>query len=391
MCSEKYDAIVVGAGPGGATAAYGLARSGMRTLLIDKARLPRYKTCGGGVTEKVVRTLPFSIEPVVERVVRKVDFSWKMGDPFVAESKQPLVHMVQRSKFDHYLVERAVEAGAVLMDGVAVKEATADGHGALVRTAKDGFAADYLVGADGATGRVARGLGLMQNRQAMPAIESEIEADPQTMAYWHDTLGLDLGSLYASYGWVFPKGDHLSVGVGGYPFLEKFGTLLKEYDEAHTRARVPGISRVIATHGYLLPMRRPGEPIQKGRALLIGDAAGLVETFTGEGIYWAVRSGQIAARSIVESAQTGKLPEYQRRLDRALTPDLLAARRWMHVYFWMPRACYILPKRVPIFWQAVCNIVRGDSHFRQIGRKLGPLGFVESLMPYTFQLQRENT
>lgn len=391
MCSEKYDAIVVGAGPGGATTAYGLARSGMRTLLIDKARLPRYKTCGGGVTEKVVRTLPFSIDPVVERVVRKVDFSWKMGDPFLAESKKPLVHMVQRSKFDHFLVERAVEAGAELMDGTTVKEATTDEHGALVRTGKESFAAEYLVGADGATGRVARGLGLMQNRQAMPAIESEIEADPDTMAYWHDTLGLDLGSLHASYGWVFPKDGHLSVGVGGYPFLEKFGTLLKEYDEAHTRARVPGIRRVIATHGYLLPMRRPGEPIQKGRALLVGDAAGLVETFTGEGIYWAVRSGQIAARSIVDSAQTGRVPEYQRRLDRALTPDLLAARRWMHIYFWLPRACYVLPRNVPIFWEAVCNIVRGDSHYRHIGRKLGPLGFIESLIPYTFQLQRENT
>jgi len=102
-----------------------------------------------------------------------------------------------------------------------------------------------------------------------------------------------------------------------------------------------------------------------------------------------VRSGQIAARSIVDSTRTGCLPNYQRRLDRALGPDLLAARRWMHVYFRLPRLCYLLPRSVPLFWQAVCNIVRGDSHYYQIGRKLGPLGFVESVLPYTFQLQKE--
>jgi flavin-dependent dehydrogenase len=180
------------------------------------------------------------------------------------------------------------------------------------------------------------------------------------------------------------------VGVGGYPFREKFGTLLKEYDEAHTAARVPLVGRVIATHGYLLPLRRPGEPIQKGRAMLVGDAAGLVESFTGEGIYWAVRSGQIAAKAITDSANTGRVLEYQRRLDRALSPDLLAARRWMHVYFWAPRLCYLLPKSVPLFWGAVCKIVRGDSYFRNIGKQLGPLGFVEEMIPYTFQLQRES-
>jgi flavin-dependent dehydrogenase len=148
---------------------------------------------------------------------------------------------------------------------------------------------------------------------------------------------------------------------------------------------VPGIKRVIASHGYLLPLRKPGTAVQKGRALLVGDAAGLVEAFTGEGIYWAIRSGQIAAHSILESKGE---PDYQRRLDATLMPDLVSARRWMHVYFWAPRACYILPKRLPFFWAAVCRIVRGEKHFSDIGKWLGPLSFMERALPWSLGLSK---
>src|SRR5438093_893919 len=290
MSSEHYDVIVVGTGPSGATAAYELARGGARALILDKARLPRYKTCGGGVTHKAAQALPFSIEPVVERVTRKFDFSWKTRNPSVLESPTPLVYLVQRSRFDNFLTEQAVRAGAVLMDGTAVKSVEQAKGVMVAHTSRGRFSADYLVGADGATGCVARSLGLMSDRQAMPALESEIEADDATMDYWSDKLGLDLGYLHAAYGWVFPKGEHLSVGVGGHPLIPNYGARLKEYNEAYTAARVPGIRRVIASHGYLLPLRRPGAPVQKGRAMLVGDAAGLVEAFTGEGIYWAIRS-----------------------------------------------------------------------------------------------------
>lgn len=376
--STKYDAIVAGAGPSGATAAYELSKAGMRTLLVEKARLPRYKTCGGGVTFKVATALADEFPIVAERTIYKVDFSWKTTRPFVAASEEPLVYMVQRSRFDNYLAERAVRAGAELMDETAVTAVDVGQDRIEVDSSRGRLVAGYLIGADGATGRVARSLGLMANREAMPALESELEADPATMEYWSDKIGLDLGTLQASYGWVFPKGDHLSVGVGGYPFLDDFGTRLKEYDRAHTAARVPGVKRVIRSHGYLLPLRRPGAPVHKGRALLVGDAAGLVEAFTGEGIYWAVRSAQIAAQTLIEG-ERGE--EYQRRLDRELTPDLLAARRWWHVYLWAPRICYSLPKRSSFFWRAVCRILRGERHFTDIGRALGPVGFVESMLP----------
>ncbi|MGA7731740.1 MAG: geranylgeranyl reductase family protein [Chloroflexia bacterium] len=381
-----YDAIVVGAGPSGATAAYELARAGLRTALIEKAKLPRYKTCGGGITYKAARALPFSIDDVTERTLYNVDFSWRTRRPYVVTSKNPLVYMVQRSRFDHLLVERACHVGVEVMDGVAVQSVASDEAGATVNTTKGRLTADYLVGADGATGRVARNLDLMPDRWALAAIESEVEVEPAAMDYWHDKLGLDLGELKASYGWVFPKGDHLSVGVGGLAMIDDYGSHLKRYDEKHTANRVPGgaIKRVLRTHGYLLPCRRPGAPVQRGRGLLVGDAAGLVEAFTGEGIYWAIRSGQIAARCIA----LGKMTQYTEQLDSALMPDLISARRWWRIYVSLPRACYSLPRRVPFFWDAVCRIVRGERRFRDIRRRLGPIGVVERLLPDPFLSSR---
>jgi flavin-dependent dehydrogenase len=271
------------------------------------------------------------------------------------------------------------------MDETPVKSVESGGSGVVVRTNRGDFTADYLVGADGATGRVAKSVDLMTDRWALAALETEFEVEPSMMDYWRDKMGLDLGELKASYGWVFPKGDHLSVGVGGLPRIEEYGKHLKVYDAKHTAARVPGMRREIRSHGYLLPCRRPGAAVQKGRVLLVGDAAGLVEAFTGEGIYWAIRSGQIAAEAIAKGTA---VPDYQHQIDSALMPDLAAARRWLHIYIYFPRACYLLPKRVPAFWRAVCRIVRGEKHFTDIGRGLGPLGVIEKALPESLMAER---
>ncbi len=392
MSVTHYDAIIIGAGPGGASAAYDLAKAGARTLLIEKQKLPRHKTCGGGVTYKVAQCLPFDITPTVERTINTVVFSYKMAAPVELHSDKPLVYMTRRSVFDNYLTEQAVGVGAQLMDDTKVESLEVTDDTATVRTNGGTFTADWLIGADGATGTVARTLGLMQDVERMPGVESEVEVQADVADYWRDKMALDLGSLRASYGWIFPKDDHLNVGVGGIAFGDDYGQQLKRYDADHLKLRVPRQERVRKNFGYVLPLRKVGSPIHKGRAMLIGDAAGLVEAFTGEGIYWAVRSGQLAAQAITGNdanpAVVRRPPSvvsaserYESLVDTELMPDLISARRWAHIYLWAPKLCYSLPRRWTPMWGAVCKIVRGERGYSDIRKRLGAFGFLENLLP----------
>ena len=101
--------------------------------------------------------------------------------------------------------------------------------------------------------------------------------------------------------------------------------------------------------------------------------------------------GLVVAGVACAAAPSAASVDYARRLDCTLMPDLLSARRWMHLYFWLPRTCYSLPKRLPFFWDAVCHIVRGERHFTDIKKRLGPLGVMEQLLPYSIKTAREQT
>lgn len=384
MSARRYDVIVVGTGPAGAVAAEALGRAGRRTLLLERERLPRVKTCGGGVTYKVAQALGVDLEPVAERTIATVELHWRLRASTTMPTGEPLVYMIQRSRFDAWLVQRALATGQVeLMDGVGVKSVETTDRGVTVRTASDSFQADYLIGADGVAGPVARSLGLMQERHLLPATEQDIAVDAPTLQRWHDRMALDIGTLHGSYGWVFPKEDHLNVGVGCFSTRTRSAKQLKEYGRRHLAYQLPGPMRVLRTVGFVLPLRPVGAPIQRGRALLAGDAAGLVEAFTGEGIYWAVRSGQIAAQAIVGHQAPGAAVDlgYEAAIDAELMPTLVDARRWAHIYLWWPRACYALPTRSARFWGAVAKIVRGERDYTDVRRRLGALGHAADWLP----------
>ncbi|MEY2518103.1 MAG: hypothetical protein QOJ89_5467, partial [bacterium] len=316
---ERFDVIVVGAGPAGSLTAHLLAREGMRTLLVDRARFPRDKPCGGGVTLRGARLLPFAIGPVVEERVTTIAFRHPDLGAFEHGGLAPVVLMTQRKRLDAFLAEQAALAGATFRDGTKVRELELDGDGRPNVTFGDGSraSAGVLIAADGANGVCGRTLDLGQDRIFAPALEANVAYDAVGAGVARHVALLELGYIPGGYGWVFPKGDHANVGVGGW---DSQGPHLR----AHLRdvcAR-HGIAWESLTElrGHRLPMRGAGTQIARGRVLAVGDAAGLVDPLSGDGMYEAFTSAHVANACIrdVLDGRAADLEPYATRLDAAL-------------------------------------------------------------------------
>ena len=210
--SGIYDCIVIGAGPGGATAAYHLARLGRSVLLLDKAQLPRLKPCGGGVSPQVAQWLPFDLGPAISTKVSRLRFTWAMGSPLEADlgACTPL-WMVRRDCFDQLIVDHATALGVELHAATEALGCRWHADHWCVATPSGELAGRYLVGADGALGKTAKALGFPRLKH-LPAAALEGEAlCPMTDLH---TAHLDFGSVLNGYQWAFPKADGWSVGTG---------------------------------------------------------------------------------------------------------------------------------------------------------------------------------
>jgi geranylgeranyl reductase family protein len=354
---ERFDAIVVGAGPAGSTTAYRLASSGARVLLLDRARFPRDKPCGGGLTIRAVRQLPVTPQPVVEHVVDRMGFRLRYGTRFERSSREPIVLMTQRRRLDHYLVEQAVAAGADFRDGVKITDVRVDERGAGATVDGKPVEADVLVGADGVNGTTRKALGLGGDYVLGVAFEGNVAKE--LVGDRFDGLAeFELGTIPGGYAWVFPKGDHVNVGVGGW---ERQGPTLRGHLGVLCRAHGIAEESVQELRGHRLPLRRAGSVAARGRALLVGDAAGLVDPLSGDGMYEAFLSSRIAAETIGEvlAGRAAGLEAYNERLSKALAMGVAAswgAKIALDRYPWLTFTL----GRLPIAWGAVERMLNGD-------------------------------
>jgi geranylgeranyl reductase family protein len=373
--SQPYDAIVIGAGPAGSTAARTLARGGASVLVLDRARFPRDKPCGGGVTFRADTASDVDLEPVTEREIYGVRVSVRLGRSFERTSTHLLARMTQRSRLDAYLLDRAAEAGADVRDGVTVRAVEVDANGARVRANGDAYESRVLIGADGINGVTAKALGLNSMSESAVAFEANYQADSATMEHWSRHIALDLGGIPGGYGWIFPKGDHLNIGVGGWKWV---GPSL--------RARLAKLcayygldaSKLYDHRGYQLPLRRDGAPIVRGPAMLAGDAASLVDPLSGEGIWAAFTSGRLAGESALRylAEEASDLRGYQRAVEGVMRDELIASQRLQLVFQRLPKLSILMLKYNNAFWRYMTEIIRGDIAYPDLPRKLGPLRHV---------------
>lgn len=372
---NHFDVIIVGAGPAGATLGYELSKKGVDVLILEKEKLPRYKACGGAVTPKSVRLLGCDIGPVTRGLITGARVSYKLGKPFVKRYHNPIAYMVMRDEFDQFLVSRAREAGSNVADAQGVLSVQAMEGGVEVSTNGGSMTARILVGADGATSVVARSLGSDSDRELGVAMEAEVLVSKNDLARWDSLAGIDLGSLRGGYGWVFPKKDHLSVGVGA-PVKRAKG--LPSYHKRLLQSLNLETCRITNLKGHLLPVRRPAAPLCSDRIMLLGDAAGLIDPLSGEGIYNAIKSAQLAAPVITERLVSSQvdLSEYQRVVEVEILPELRIAKRMHALFSWFPHLSFFVLRRNNRVWNASCGVASGDRNYASLRKRLGLFKFV---------------
>jgi len=359
---EHFDVLVVGAGPAGSAAAIHLVRGGARVLLVDKASFPRDKPCGGGLTGRALRHAPCDVEPVVEHVVDRFVLRARYGRCLMRRSKTPLIRMTQRRRLDLHLAEQAAAAGADFRDGVRVEDLAVDDCGVTAIIAGSPVRASFVVGADGANGLVARSAELGDGIVRGVALEANVPWGTLDPAPYRETAWVELGVVPGGYGWVFPKGDHANLGVGGA--LEE-GPRLRAHLNQLAREHGVDPGALTDVRGHRLPMRRLGAPAARGRVLLVGDAAGLVDPLSGDGIYEAFVSARLAADAIL----AGRSESYERALSASLDRHAGASWKAKRVVDRYPRAC-LWAIRAPGVFDAVAGLLRGDLAHPSEARRL---------------------
>ncbi len=323
-----YDVVVIGGGPSGAAAAEILARAGHSTILIER-KLDNVKPCGGAIPLGLIEEFQIPDE-LVEKKLTRMSVRSPQGKTIFMHMPNGYVGMVRRERFDRYLREKAQKAGAVLVEAL-VKKIDRSSDRFTIHLSKDlpPVEASFVIGADGANSKTADELGFPPNDLKVIAMQQRFHYSEALKPYeelveiWFD------GEVSPDfYGWIFPKTDHIAIGTGTEEhrhnirqlqqrFVEKIGLTEKPYlDEA---AKIP---------------MKPRRSFSQERAILVGDAAGLVTPANGEGIFFAMRSGKLGALAMIERIRNKTpLSSYEKEFRRLYSPIFFGLQVLQSVYY----------------------------------------------------------
>ena len=324
----RWDALIVGAGPAGCAAAFDLAAAGRSVLLLDRAEFPRHKACAGGLTRKTLRALRYSVAPVTRETIATVVVERRPGESARLSRRRPVCAMTVRQELDDFCLRQTLARGARFARIGGIVSLDSEGSGVTLKTADAEFTGRFLVGADGVHSRV-RQL-LCGERPAWFRSGFALEAQVTPARGVTSDLVFAFEPVPRGYGWIFPKHDHLNIGLYTESMEEKIdrNRLLAWIRERCGEAQVEHIT------GQYLGFGAENAPPAEGRTLLVGDAGGFADPLTGEGIFGAVASGQAAAAAI-EQELRGGIPAQQSfaALTAPLRQDLRLSASGAHWFY----------------------------------------------------------
>jgi geranylgeranyl reductase family protein len=357
------DCVIVGAGPAGATAAYHLAKAGHAVLLLEKQQLPRYKPCGGGVSPQIAQWFDFDLAPAISQTVTHVRYTWKLADAVETELAEP-IWMVRRDQFDHFLVKQAQRQGAVLWDGTKATGIEFQSGHWQVKTDRESVQARYLIAADGARGPVAKWLGF---RERKITLGGALETEPRLPVQDGHIAHFEFGLLKQGYVWNFPKADGYSIGSGVFRTTQRqSGDLIRPLIDYAAQFAVDA-SQVIR-HGHPICLWNGNQRLHTQNALLVGEAACVVDPFTAEGIRPSIYSGLQAAKAI-DAALGGcldGLERYTQTMSETWGSDMQWALRLAKAFYAAPELGYRIGIKNPKATRLMGQILVGELRYAQV-------------------------
>ncbi len=364
-----WDVIVVGMGPAGSSAASVLSQTGLKVLALEREMFPRYKVCAGGITGHCLRTLGIDPVLITESQITRIKVDYRFFREIIVDFSEPIMITSRRENFDTALLDLARSHGASIKLGEYVTQVKSyDAHVEAISN-RNTYTASYIVGADGVNG-VTRKTICKRLRKLLPSVEAEIEYPDSIIEKIQSEILIDLGVVRAGYGWIFPKKNIISVGLSGL-FHQK-----TEMESAFQQLlrRIPGKwnGNILMKRSHPIPVYDPDLVFADGRIFLTGDAAGLVDPFLGEGIFYAVHSGREAGRWIIKSItdKQSHSSSYVEAIHSRIGTELQLAQRLAYWVYRIPFVFHLLASRNPQILKSFGNCLQEENTYLKLRNTL---------------------
>jgi geranylgeranyl reductase family protein len=350
-----YDLIVVGAGPAGSSCARRAAELGLSPLVLEKATFPRPKPCASGLSARALARLGSEVDPILHERIDTMRIDLGAGTRLRWRGAACILATTTRRELDPLLAGLAAAAGARLEFGRRVSAVVPDEGAVTVTAGSERLRARFVVGADGPWSVVRRSTGLASPPHGGAIYVRAFPRDPGLLSPFEGSITLDAAAARRGYAWIFPKRDHLNVGV--YRQAPLSADLVGALDAFLTR-RTLGAWTLEGPYAFPIPTAVRGDALGRGRVILAGDAAGLADPITGEGISHAIASGRVAAEAIADAVASGGAPAsaYRRRLLHGVLPEVNAVRAAGNVCYSLGPRVVALVVRAPVLRSALVRL-----------------------------------
>jgi len=371
----NYDAIIIGAGPAGSYLAYKLKKQNLKTLILEKQKLPRYKTCAGGLSKKaydIIYSENQNIKNIVEKKVKKGLFV-RNNKFILKEAEKDLIYMTYRSKLDDFLTKMAVDNKTVqYKDNISIQKINQKENTItyLEKNKKHTVNYNILIGAWGSNIRLNKLINLVPFERF--SISSSWEGPPgQKFSEYFDEYALtQIMRKYPSFvGYIFPKSEMITAGL--FTSKKTNPHMLKNMWKDFTKFW--GLDDKIKPHYAWIPIRDFKKPIAKKNILLVGDAAGLADPFTGEGIYYALINGIIASKHI-QNFFKNKNYDLANEYNKNINLKLFDVQKWAKLYEAMfhhfPNFSFWLGSETTIGNEIINSFITGEIKYNEIKKMI---------------------